>query len=297
LFYFNDLQATSAMVEGRYGSTSEELVYAVLTTPFREIQAAAICAFPMSEVRRVFAKGNFRLQEGTGGGYGLRMTDQDMMQPRPGGCSKNSKLLNDKVVNFIQRNPLMYDTVSNFFEQPLLVETSSKLRFTQIAVDSQVKSVDGRNYDVIFVGTEDGRLLKLVNTADGQRVRSVLIESTKVFNDAQPIKNLLVYRPNAEAFSAGGEKATPKIVSVSDEEIRALPLFYCQNQSSCGACLHLQDPYCAWDLIKAQCVGRFDGDWSNGDFVQSIETGRSSLCPEGEYYESPLYSFDGKLKV
>lgn len=74
------------MVQGRYGSADEELVFAVLTTPFREIQAAAICAFPMSEVRRIFAKGNFRLQEGTGGnGFGPRMADQDMMQPRPGG--------------------------------------------------------------------------------------------------------------------------------------------------------------------------------------------------------------------
>lgn len=145
----------------------------------------------------------------------------------------------------------------------------SRLRFTQIAVDPQVKSVDGRNYDVIFVGTEDGRLLKLVNTAEGRRVRSVLIESAKVFNDAQPIKNLLVYRPklqNSEKLRRRRSEApeaaaalTPKIVAVSDEEIRALPLFYCQNETSCGACLHLQDPYCAWDLIKGQCVGRFDG--------------------------------------
>ncbi len=35
-----------------------------------------------------------------------------------------------------------------------------------MAVDPQVRGPDGRAYDVLFVGTTAGRILKIVNTAD-----------------------------------------------------------------------------------------------------------------------------------
>jgi hypothetical protein len=39
-------------------------------------------------------------------------------------------------------------------------------------VDAQVRTSDGRTNDVLFVGTTDGRILKIVNTADPTNLRA-----------------------------------------------------------------------------------------------------------------------------
>ena len=46
----------------------------------------------------------------------------------------------------------MDDTVPAFFGAPMIVRTGLMSRFTAIAVDAQVKTTEGKAYDVIFVG-------------------------------------------------------------------------------------------------------------------------------------------------
>lgn len=73
-------------------------------------------------------------------------------------CVEDSRSLNDKVVNFIKHNSLMHDAVPNFFHKPLIIDSKSSARFTQIAVHSQVTAVSGRKYDIMFVGTGNNGL-------------------------------------------------------------------------------------------------------------------------------------------
>lgn len=53
----------------------------------------------------------------------------------------------------MKRNPLMEDAIPNYFNEPLLVQTAIKTRFTQIVVHPQVAAADGLRYDVVFLGT------------------------------------------------------------------------------------------------------------------------------------------------
>ena len=46
----------------------------------------------------------------------------------------------------------MDDTVPPFFGAPIVVRTGLMSRFTAIAVDAQVKTTEGKAYDVLFVG-------------------------------------------------------------------------------------------------------------------------------------------------
>uniref|UniRef100_A0A1A9ZD48 Sema domain-containing protein n=1 Tax=Glossina pallidipes TaxID=7398 RepID=A0A1A9ZD48_GLOPL len=70
-------------------------------------------------------------------------------------------------------------------------------RFTQIAVDAQIKTPGGKTYDVIFVGTDHGKIIKSVNaeSADSdKKVTSVVIEEIDVLPKSEPIRNLEIVR-------------------------------------------------------------------------------------------------------
>jgi semaphorin 6 len=97
-------------------------------------------------------------------------------------------------------------------------------RFTQIAVDPQVKTPGGKAYDVLFIGTDNGKVIKAVNaeSADSAtKVNPVVIEEIQVFPPNVPIRNLKVVRDKTVMEG--------RLVVVSDSEIQALRLHRCYS--------------------------------------------------------------------
>lgn len=90
--------------------------------------------------------------------------------------------------------------------------------------------------------------------ADGQNVKSVIIEIVNIFSDRSPVKNLLINRRNSSK-----EYDENKLIIVSDEVIKSLPLHHCDFATTCAKCVQLQDPYCAWDEPSKKCVGNSNG--------------------------------------
>lgn len=132
---------------------------------------------------------------------------------------------------------------------------------TQIAVH-RARAVGGAMYNMIFIGTDDGRVLKLINTVDGRDVSSVLIETVRVFPTRAAVQNLLVYSreiSNAVDDDQTSTSDDSKLVVVSQDEVKSLPLHYCSNRTTCSSCVRLQDPYCAWDVAASACIGRTNG--------------------------------------
>ena len=73
--------------------------------------------------------------------------------------------------------------VPPFFGSPVLIRTGLVSRFTSIAVDPQVGTTEGKTYDVLFVGTTRGRVIKAINaqSADSRDgVDTVIIEELQV---------------------------------------------------------------------------------------------------------------------
>ena len=57
-----------------------------------------------------------------------------------------------------------------------------------------------------------------------------------------PVKNLLVVRESDQ------------LIVLSEQEVVAISLHRCQAANdSCGDCVALQDPYCAWDIKTNAC--------------------------------------------
>ncbi|KRY74414.1 Semaphorin-1A [Trichinella pseudospiralis] len=284
-FYFNEIAATSNLVVTERNGKKTELIYAIFNTPSSALRASAICAFSMEEVRYIFNNGPFKVQK-TPSSLWLPIYQANLPTPRPGDCQANSKTIGERAANFVRMHSLLSDAVPNYFEQPLVVDTSLGYQFTALAVDV-VQSVSGFQYSVLFVGTNDGRVLKYVNVAQDTKVNSVLIEIIHFFADRAAISNIRVVHSSDEA----NQKTVSLLISTNDQ-LKLVPAHYCANKTSCRTCTQLQDPYCAWDLIRSQCVSTVSGNWSESDFAQSVSSGQSPLCMDKFLEEDGFYPND-----
>ena len=199
--------------------------------------------------------------------------------PRPGTCMNDTKTLPDSSLNFIKTHTIMDETVSAFFGAPIVVRTGVfSSRFTAIAVDQQIMTTAGKAYDIVFIGTTKGRVLKVINAKSAlskEDVKTVVIEELQLFDTHQIIKELKVMND----LRGGGQKSLGRLAVMVENEIRSFSVQRCDRATSCEECVALQDPYCAWDIRSHRCSS---GDWTANmaeSFIQSIEEGVHAFCP------------------
>ena len=86
----------------------------------------------------------------------------------------------------------MDETVSAFFGAPVAVRTGVlSSRFTAIAVDPQIMTTEGKAYDIIFIGTTKGRVLKVINSKSADSKEDV--NSDRFGMIRQTVLNQLVH--------------------------------------------------------------------------------------------------------
>ncbi|RWS16880.1 Semaphorin-1A-like protein, partial [Dinothrombium tinctorium] len=274
-FYFDEIQSTTGVVEGIYNGKIQKIIYGVFTTPQNSVGASAVCAFRMQDINDVF---NGPFKEQINPNFNWKAVENSRVpDPRPGQCVNDSTHLPETNLRFIRSHPLMHLAVPFFWNGPVLIRTSMKFRFTKIAVDPQIETMSGQYYDVLFIGTDDGRVIKAINSASNAKreqynfnqVVPVIIEDISIFRQKTVINNLMVYRTHYDH----------KLIVVSENEIIAIPLFKCQSRAdTCEKCVALQDPYCAWDLDNQRCTGSRKRLSKRESFVQNIEDGWDSRC-------------------
>nr|CAH7717572.1 unnamed protein product [Callosobruchus chinensis] len=263
-FYFDEIQSTSSIIEGKYGREgTSKIVYGTLTTPNNAIGGSAICVFKMDDIQDVFS-GPFKHQESINSNW-LPVPEHKIPSPRPGECVQDSRLLPDKNVNFIKTHPLMERTVPAMNGRPLLIRVSLHYRLTAIAVDPQVRTISDETFDVIYVGTDDGRVLKIVNIPTHNSSKAVVLSESEVFPKNSPVKQLKV----APGYG--------KVIAVSKNEVKLVTLNHCGTITRCSECLELRDPHCAWDSLKGACVS-VDAVTSFRYHIQDVRRGNASKC-------------------
>ena len=126
-------------------------------------------------------------------------------------------------LNFIKHHALMDDNVPSYFSDrfPLYVKTSLSERLTVIKVDPNistlVKNNTGLDYDILFVGTTTGRILKFITsftaqpstppsdvfrsghmTSQKNAPKLTLIESIQLFKYDIPIRNIILHHNTSQ---------------------------------------------------------------------------------------------------
>ncbi|EAW99608.1 sema domain, immunoglobulin domain (Ig), transmembrane domain (TM) and short cytoplasmic domain, (semaphorin) 4F, isoform CRA_d [Homo sapiens] len=225
---------------------------------------SAVCAFRPQDIRTVL-NGPFReLKHDCN--RGLPVVDNDVPQPRPGECiTNNMKLrhfgsslsLPDRVLTFIRDHPLMDRPVFPADGHPLLVTTDTAyLR----VVAHRVTSLSGKEYDVLYLGTEDGHLHRAVRIG----AQLSVLEDLALFPEPQPVENMKLYHS--------------WLLVGSRTEVTQVNTTNCGRLQSCSECILAQDPVCAWSFRLDECVAHAG---EHRGLVQDIESADvSSLCPK-----------------
>uniref|UniRef100_A0A8C1G318 Sema domain-containing protein n=1 Tax=Cyprinus carpio TaxID=7962 RepID=A0A8C1G318_CYPCA len=191
--------------------------------------SSAVCAFTMDQVEEAF---NGRYREVNRETQQWYTYNHPVPEPRPGACITNtaraqgissSLHMPDKVLNFVKDHFLMDSMIRSL---PLLLKRN--VRYTQLAVH-RVQALH-KTYDVLFIGTDDGRIHKAINVKN----KMYIIEELVIFPEPQSVQHI----------ELDDEKGLLFVSSYSG--LVEIPLANCSNYQSCGECVLSRDPYCAW---------------------------------------------------
>ncbi|XP_076849507.1 semaphorin-3ab [Brachyhypopomus gauderio] len=224
------------------------VIYAVFTTSSNIFKGSAVCMYSMADIRRVFL-GPYAHRDGPN--YQWVPYLGRVPYPRPGTCPsktfggfESTKDLPDDVVTFARSHPAMYNPVFPINNRPIIIKTEVDYQFTQIVVD-RVEAEDGQ-YDVMFIGTDVGTVLKVVSIPRGtwHDLEEVLLEEMMVFREPTAITAMELSTKQQQLYLGSA-------VGVSQ-----MPLHRCDVYGkACAECCLARDPYCAWD--GAQCSRYF----------------------------------------
>ncbi|KPP59211.1 semaphorin-3ab-like, partial [Scleropages formosus] len=215
------------------------LIYGLFATTSNVLNGSAVCVYRMQDIIRTF-KGRFSHKEGPQ--YKWAEFTGRVPYPRPGTCPSSTygnhlstRDYPDDVIFFSRTHPLMLEEVYPVGERPLLVRVGVPYKFTCLGVD-RVEAVDGQ-YDVLFVGTDSGEVLKSIHVPREQPGgQEVILEQLQVFKGKSPISAMAMSKKRQWLFVG------------SSEGVAQLALFQCELYGqACAECCLARDPYCTWD--------------------------------------------------
>lgn len=244
------------------------LFYTVFTPQSDISDLSAVCVYKVSDISRVFSEGKYKIPVTVETSFvKWVMYSGEVPSPRPGACIDNAARkegitqtldLPDQTLRFVKSRPLMDDVIQPVGQKPSLVRKGAM--FTRIIVN-QVQAADNKTYYIMFIGTENGTIVKAVNY-DGEMF---IIEEVHVFNSSDPIKVL--------RFST----VTDQLYAGSNAGVVQVPLATCERSSTCMDCVLSRDPYCGWDKSSKKCVALSK---AQNKLIQSVQEGDASLCPK-----------------
>uniref|UniRef100_A0A674C3P9 Sema domain, immunoglobulin domain (Ig), short basic domain, secreted, (semaphorin) 3Ab n=1 Tax=Salmo trutta TaxID=8032 RepID=A0A674C3P9_SALTR len=211
-----------------------------LTTTVNIFKGSAVCLYSMADIRRVFL-GPYAHRDGPN--YQWVPFQGRVPYPRPGTCPSktfggfdSTKDLPDDVITFARGHPAMFNPVYPINNRPIIVKTDTNYQFTQIVVD-RVEAEDGQ-YDVMFIGTDMGTVLKVVSIPRGSwhDLEEILLEEMTVFRVAYTHIYSIQLKGHQQLYLG------------SELGVSQMPLHRCEVYGkACAECCLARDPYCAWD--------------------------------------------------
>ncbi|KAL4608113.1 semaphorin-4E-like [Arapaima gigas] len=252
----------------------KSVFYAVFTSQSGSADLSAVCAYNVEDVSQIFSTGSFKTPVSVESYYTKWILySRELPVPRPGACIddaarqqgiRSSLDLPDKVLQFVQTRALMDPAAQPLSGGPLLVKRGALV--TRITVVS-VAALDGQNYTVMFIGTDNGFVEKAVNY-NGE---TFIIEEIQLFSQPVPIEVLRLSVTTGYLYAGSSYGAAQ------------VPLSACSRYRSCIDCVLARDPYCAWDVNEGSCTTLAPSQsLQTGNLIQSLKNADASQCPNPE---------------
>ncbi|XP_030230629.1 semaphorin-3D [Gadus morhua] len=215
-------------------------LYGVFTTSSAVFRGSAVCVYSMASIRAAF-NGPFAHKDGPD--YRWTEFRGRIPYPRPGTCPsetydalyRSTRDLPDEVVSFVRQHQLMWEPVLPLGNRPVLTLSSAPYCLRKVVVD-RVETDEGP-FDVLHLGTDDGRLLKAVSVMkDSRHVEEIILEELTLFQTPSPILSMQMSSKRRQLYVS------------STQGVVQLGVHRCGRYGQdCPACCLARDPYCSWD--------------------------------------------------
>uniref|UniRef100_W8ANI8 Semaphorin-2A n=1 Tax=Ceratitis capitata TaxID=7213 RepID=W8ANI8_CERCA len=247
-FYFNEIQSVYQL------PSDKSRFYATFTTSTNGLIGSAVCSFHINEVQAAF-NGKFKEQSSSNSAW-LPVLNSRVPEPRPGTCVNDTSNLPDTVLYFIRSHPLMDKAVNHEHNNPVYYKRD--LVFTKLVVDKIRIDILNQEYTVYYVGTNLGRIYKIVQYYRNSESLSKLLD---IFDVA----------PNEAIQVMGISQARKSLYVATDHRIKQIDLAMCNRRyDNCFRCV--RDPYCGWDKEANTCRPY------ELDLLQDVANETSDIC-------------------
>ncbi|NXD09615.1 PLXB2 protein, partial [Nothocercus nigrocapillus] len=129
--------------------------------------------------------------------------------------------------------PYLLGSKNGVVEKPVLQKEGMNLTAVTVTVEN--------GHTVAFLGTSDGKILKVFLSSTATEYSSLTIELNK------PIKKDLVL-----------DRTQENLYVMTTDKVYRLPVQDCQKYPDCEKCAQAQDPYCGWCVREDRCTKRAD---------------------------------------
>ncbi|KAI9514004.1 hypothetical protein NQZ68_037254, partial [Dissostichus eleginoides] len=215
-------------------------IYGVFSTSSSVFRGSAVCVFSMASIRAAF-NGPFAHKESADSRW-VEYKGR-IPYPRPGTCPsetydalhKSTRDFPDEVVSFMRAHQLMWDPVLPLGRRPVLTRVNSTSILKRVVVD-RVEAEDGA-YEVLHLGTDDGKVVKAVSVAkDNLETEEIILEELSVFQSPTPILSMELSTKRRQLYVSSSQ-------GVVQLELQRCDLY----GGGCAGCCLARDPYCSWD--------------------------------------------------
>ncbi|XP_039606808.1 semaphorin-7A [Polypterus senegalus] len=228
----------------------EGIIYGIFSNAW---DSTVVCAYSLSDIDQTFRTSRLK-------GYTTALPQQ-----RPGMCVfKNvTSSYTAKVLGIIRDYSEIEDIINPSGMQPLNLPQVE--RYTKIVAD-RVRASDETYYNVLYLGTEKGKIYKVMHSDD------------EVFTIGQ----YSVFRYEAPVTAMTIDTITGYLYVGTTLEVQQLPLANCSSYGdTCRRCVLARDPYCGWDLVNHKCSAIPEGyNFSSGEFLQNLLQSNAPVCEE-----------------
>ncbi|XP_048410551.1 plexin-C1 isoform X1 [Stegostoma tigrinum] len=112
-----------------------------------------------------------------------------------------------------------------------------------------------KDWIVLFLGTDDGQLIKLILDKSLKVIRPIVLADLE---SESPIHHNVIFDPLDQNY----------LYLASENEVRRIKVANCTQYRSCTDCLSAQDPFCDWHVVEKRCFFTSECESMNpNDFI------------------------------
>ncbi|TNN01962.1 semaphorin-7A [Takifugu flavidus] len=214
-----------------------------------------ICAYSIKDIDQAFSTSKLK-------GY-----SSPFIGSRPGTCVRKNSTPGGpsdiKNLGVIRYHPEIEDVIRPNGVAPLDLPTDDQI--THMVADI-VLAVNDEHYSVLYLGTEQGKVLKVLHFREGV----FIISQYSLFHNEGPVLNMAVDSQKGHLYIG------------TAMEVQQLPLADCGRYGdTCRECILSRDPYCGWDWARRRCIAIPPGyNVTTGALIQNLDSSNSSVCGE-----------------